>query len=260
MFRVLLSLQGDPLPLAVMLNLVRVAVFQPRSKASLQLVEGAFERYLVNRYPSPPEKQAVLSSLLALLECKELAQRSHCELLFAFLIDYLNTFIGGEQETVIQGPALLRIQSLILEVFGDFQAHCDPSPNHYNHLLHGSLRLLLLLVQLGLPPAPSQLLPLLLKALLQWPSPAAQHPSTCKMLYEALKKLLFHSPEMVLEVSQAVGDRLRSASWRNNNVGGWSLEARRQSRAVWVGLENQGATCYINSLVQQLFMTLPFRD
>lgn len=38
------------------------------------------------------------------------------------------------------------------------------------------------------------------------------------------------------------------------------LEVERQERKVYCGLRNLRATCYINCLLQQLYMIQPFRE
>jgi ubiquitin C-terminal hydrolase len=47
-----------------------------------------------------------------------------------------------------------------------------------------------------------------------------------------------------------------SMSWSSYSVSNWN----KKSDTGFVGLSNQGATCYMNSLIQTLFMTPEFRN
>jgi ubiquitin C-terminal hydrolase len=46
--------------------------------------------------------------------------------------------------------------------------------------------------------------------------------------------------------------------WRTSEH--WSTVIENELKAKYVGLENPGCICYLNSLLQQLFMTEDFRD
>ena len=57
-----------------------------------------------------------------------------------------------------------------------------------------------------------------------------------------------------------------SSALRARGIGGsdeyqmWQMDTASEMRTTHVGLVNQGATCYMNSLLQQLFMVPGFRD
>ena len=46
--------------------------------------------------------------------------------------------------------------------------------------------------------------------------------------------------------------------WRTNN--NWEIESRDSSKGKYVGLKNMNSTCYLNSIIQQLFMIPSFRE
>lgn len=86
-----------------------------------------------------------------------------------------------------------------------------------------------------------------------------KHELTLKSLYECIKKILFTDQTLIQFLIEEVAPQLRANEWRKNNYTNWQLEAKRQERSLYCGLENLGATCYINCLIQQLFMISHFR-
>ena len=48
--------------------------------------------------------------------------------------------------------------------------------------------------------------------------------------------------------------------WKTYNVRNWELESRDIQKAKYVGLKNMTSTCYLNSIIQQLFMIQMFRE
>lgn len=51
-------------------------------------------------------------------------------------------------------------------------------------------------------------------------------------------------------------------SWRNSKVRNWFIPLQRSEKSAlgYIGLENPGCICYMNSVLQQLYMIEPFRD
>ncbi len=45
--------------------------------------------------------------------------------------------------------------------------------------------------------------------------------------------------------------------WKGNN---WEIESKEMTKSKYVGLKNMNSTCYLNSIVQQLFMIPTFRE
>ena len=48
--------------------------------------------------------------------------------------------------------------------------------------------------------------------------------------------------------------------WKTFNVKNWELESRDMQKGKYVGLKNMTATCYLNSIIQQLYMIPIFRE
>ena len=48
--------------------------------------------------------------------------------------------------------------------------------------------------------------------------------------------------------------------WKTYNFKNWELESREMQKGKYVGLKNMTATCYLNSIIQQLYMIPIFRE
>jgi ubiquitin C-terminal hydrolase len=48
--------------------------------------------------------------------------------------------------------------------------------------------------------------------------------------------------------------------WKTYNVKNWDLESKEMQKIKYVGLKNMTATCYLNSIIQQLYMIPMFRE
>ena len=48
--------------------------------------------------------------------------------------------------------------------------------------------------------------------------------------------------------------------WKTHNFKNWELESRDMQKGKYVGLKNMTATCYLNSIIQQLYMIPIFRE
>jgi len=48
--------------------------------------------------------------------------------------------------------------------------------------------------------------------------------------------------------------------WKTYNTRNWDIESRDIQKAKYVGLKNMTSTCYLNSIIQQLFMIQMFRE
>ena len=48
--------------------------------------------------------------------------------------------------------------------------------------------------------------------------------------------------------------------WKKNNVRNWNFETKDNQKGKYIGLKNMNSTCYLNSIIQQLFMIPIFRE
>ena len=48
--------------------------------------------------------------------------------------------------------------------------------------------------------------------------------------------------------------------WKTYNAKNWDLESKEMQKGKYVGLKNMTATCYLNSIIQQLYMIEMFRE
>jgi len=71
---------------------------------------------------------------------------------------------------------------------------------------------------------------------------------------------VFDTPEDLLEGNQ-LGTILTPAQRRPKNCAHFlDLPTLQRENNLFVGLRNQGATCYLNSLIQALYMSPEFRN
>lgn len=142
---------------------------------------------------------------------------------------------------------------------GDYSDH---SKQKYSHLLLGTFKLLNYTLNFPAHTYDQRLVfqILLNDFLLTKGYKRIKHDITLKALYESIKKILFIDQSLIELLIEEVTPRLRNNEWRNNLYMSWNLEAKRQERSLYCGLENLGATCYINCLIQQLFMISHFRE
>jgi ubiquitin C-terminal hydrolase len=97
--------------------------------------------------------------------------------------------------------------------------------------------------------------------------PLCQSPSSRRAAFALLAVLVKCEPNDESAANNSVAEVRQSLLWKlepqltpSLRLSGWGYEPTSQHRAALVGLKNQSSTCYMNSLLQQLFMIPPFRS
>ena len=86
-------------------------------------------------------------------------------------------------------------------------------------------------------------------------------PHSRKMAFALLRALIGLSPNALSLFTSEVSDLLQRANQKNPQKWNRQLVTDLKKPGIpFCGLKNQGCTCYMNSLLQQLFMCTPFRE
>ena len=92
-------------------------------------------------------------------------------------------------------------------------------------------------------------------------SPVCDTPDTRRAAFAVLSAFVKLSPEYLVKTVDQLQRLTRSSAAQMKNT--WGLQVShdvRRPNIQFSGLKNQGCTCYLNSLIQQLFMSRSFRD
>ena len=81
-------------------------------------------------------------------------------------------------------------------------------------------------------------------------------------LYNLLLIIIKNAPNnsLYLSIFERLNEFHRYGFWKTKNVKNWELENRDLQKGKYVGLKNMTATCYLNSIIQLLFMIPMFRE
>jgi hypothetical protein len=89
--------------------------------------------------------------------------------------------------------------------------------------------------------------------------PLCKHQESRKSAFKLLKQLFGVSN--MSEIANFLEPYIKTGSWRTNKREKWFIQSiDLHHRSTYVGLVNLGCTCYMNSLMQQLFMCPHFRN
>ena len=66
--------------------------------------------------------------------------------------------------------------------------------------------------------------------------------------------------DLYVKILEFLGKYHKSGFWKTYNVKNWDLESKEMQKGKYVGLKNMNSTCYLNSIIQQLYMIEIFRE
>lgn len=117
--------------------------------------------------------------------------------MFAFLIDFMNTFVLQESDVVSRPEYLVVIQDFVMDVLTG--EHSDPSKQKYSHLLLGAFKLLnFTLNYINHTYDQNLIFKILMKDFLFCKGPRRiKNEITLKALYESIKKILFSEQDLI---------------------------------------------------------------
>ena len=79
-----------------------------------------------------------------------------------------------------------------------------------------------------------------------------------KLLLIVLQNI--QNDELYLKIVEAVNKYHILGFWKSYKNQNWDLESKEMIKGKYVGLKNMTATCYLNSIIQQLYMIPMFRE
>lgn len=82
-----------------------------------------------------------------------------------------------------------------------------------------------------------------------------------KHSFELLAALAFGNPENLSRIVVYLTPLIKSGEWRTNALKDWEIVPKKNEKSStgYVGIKNLGCICYMNSLLQQLYMIPSFR-
>ena len=211
-------------------------------------------------------QKVVFEWLLAEVDGMSHNEKNCDELFEAFrvlMIDLKSTLVGGKELKILAST----LSNKLLEYPHSEAARNDPA------MLIGCLGLLKNMVEIDISALNETVLgkkfvgTVLSDFLFAMPTPEIDSIALCvrpqqrKIMFMALQNFLKQRPENFPSVLQQLHKLMElSAPQLRHSWGVISYhDHRRHMKVGFTGLKNQGCTCYSNSLLQQLFMNVPFR-
>ncbi len=91
--------------------------------------------------------------------------------------------------------------------------------------------------------------------------PKCKNNTTREKCLDLLNELSVNNLEGVYTLIRYLKNHISETFWRTPRKSDWAITVHQQERSLtgFVGLKNIGCICYMNSIMQQLFMIPPFR-
>ena len=91
--------------------------------------------------------------------------------------------------------------------------------------------------------------------------PKCKNEKTRERCLELLNELCINNSEGIYLLIRYLKDQISETFWRTPRRGDWQITVHQQERSLtgFVGLKNIGCICYMNSIMQQLFMIPTFK-
>ncbi|KAJ1551947.1 hypothetical protein HK096_001834, partial [Nowakowskiella sp. JEL0078] len=89
--------------------------------------------------------------------------------------------------------------------------------------------------------------------------PKCKHDETRQHAFDLLCELVTGSNENCMVVIELLFEQLQATASNSEKTWNYSPKFAQKSSCGYVGLKNLGATCYMNSIMQQFFMIPSFR-